>query len=131
MLICTSSDSNKSYIIKTFLMLIKIPINNIYMLSSRYAWATVDVSLMTPHICPDSSARDAPAIIVALRNHSIIPSNLTPKQVFESVTGILHDLLFDVRLSPYNIVSPQGPSFRCSHMISRRLDTTSFILRLF
>ena len=45
---------------------------------------------MPPHICPDSSAQDAPSGMMALRTHRTIPSDLTPEQAFESDTGILY-----------------------------------------
>ena len=63
------------------------------MLSPSYAGAIADGFLTPPHICPNSSARYSPAVTMALCVHPNIPSNLTPKQVFESNTGILHALL--------------------------------------
>ena len=45
---------------------------------------------MLPHIFPNSSARDTPAVTMSLHAHPTNTRNLTPEQAFESNTGILH-----------------------------------------
>ena len=45
-----------------------------------------------PHLCPGSSALNITAGMMALQVHPTIPSNFTPKQVFDSDTSILHAL---------------------------------------
>ena len=43
-----------------------------------------------PHLCSNSSTRDAPAGTMEMHAHPTVPRNLTQEKVFESGTGILH-----------------------------------------
>ena len=51
---------------------------------------------MPLYLCPDSSTLDVTAKTMALQFHPMIMSDITPEQVFQSDSGILHALLLDV-----------------------------------
>ena len=55
----------------------------------------MDGSSPPPHLCPYSSALNTTTDTMALQSYPTIPSELTPEQVFDSVTGIFHALSSD------------------------------------
>ena len=82
---------------KTFLTLIKIPINATSIgYRPEYTGARSDGSSTPLHLCPDYSDKDMTNVTMAILVQPTITSKLTPKQAFESDNVILHALLSDI-----------------------------------